>query len=134
MVFELRGKLLFYASLGGGISWGFYKILLTYFSHYHYLLPFFLATVIASLYAEVMARLIRKPATIFQLVAMLPLVPGEGIYLTMFYLVQGETERGLTKGGETLAIAGALALGILFVSSLAKLYVRPAPKSMVSQK
>ncbi len=80
-------------------------------------IQFFLATVATALYSEIMARVFKKPATEFQIVALLPMVPGGGIYYTMEYCVIGNTEMFLKTGLHTLGIAGALAMGILLVSS-----------------
>ena len=48
------------------------------------------------------------------------MVPGGGIYYTMEYGIAGNTEMFLETGMHTLGIAGALALGILVVSTLAR--------------
>ena len=48
---------------------------------------FFLATVAITIYAEAMARARKTPVTGYLLVALLPLVPGGGIYYTMEYCI-----------------------------------------------
>jgi len=68
-----------------------------------------------------MARIRKAPVTIFQIIAMLPLVPGSGIYHTMEYAIAGNTNLFLETGIHTLAIAGALSIGIILVSSLVRL-------------
>lgn len=118
MVFDLKGSPLFFGALGGGIGWVAYKLLLLRFN---YAFAFFVAAVIVAVYAEVMARIRKMPASVFILVGMLPLVPGEGIYLTMKALVDGNTVAFMNEGRHTFAVAGALSLGILLVSSVARL-------------
>ena len=61
----------------------------------------------------------------YLLVALFPLVPGGGIYYTMEYCIAGNTQMFLETGLHTLGIAGALALGILLVSSLNRLFGMP---------
>lgn len=65
-----------------------------------------------------MSRLRRCPVTGYQLVALLPLVPGGGIYYAMSYCLAGDTERFLTTLLDTLGMAAALAVGVILASSL----------------
>ena len=65
-----------------------------------------------------MARIRRFPAFSYLVIALLPLVPGSGVYYTVEYLLQNNIERSMTQGVETAAIAGLLAVGVLLVSSL----------------
>ena len=51
-----------------------------------------------------------------------PLVPGGGIYSTMEHALNGESSLFLSTGAHTLGVAGALAVGILMVSSLVRMY------------
>ena len=115
MIYNMRGKALMLASLGGSIGW-FVYLLLNFVTND--IFQFFIATVATAIYSEIMARVLKKPATEFQIVALLPMVPGGGIFYTMDYCVIGNNEMFLQTGLHTLAIAGALAMGILLVSSL----------------
>ncbi len=65
--------------------------------------------------AEALARLLRKPATIFIIPGFIPLVPGREAYTTMRWLVEGQHGDALAMGMQTLLTAGAIAFGI-FVS------------------
>lgn len=116
MVMGLRGKILFHSSCVGGIAWLAYKVLDQYIDGA--IVPYFIATVIFALMSEIYARVFRTPTTVFLLVGMLPLVPGYGIYDTMLTLVKNDIPSFLSKGLETMEIAGALAMGILLVSTI----------------
>ena len=59
--------------------------------------------------------------TSYLLVALFPLVPGGGIYYTMEHAMSGETALFLESLLHTLGLAGALAVGVLLVASLARL-------------
>ena len=48
----------------------------------------------------------------------IPLVPGAGIYYTVYAFITGDNAGALFKGVETLKIAGAIALGIVLVLAL----------------
>ncbi len=111
----MRGKTLAFASLGGAIGWLVY--LLFGFVRED-LFQYFVATIATAVYSEILARVMKKPATEFQIVALLPLVPGGGIFYTMEYCVIGNNEKFMETGLHTLGIAGALATGILLVSSI----------------
>ena len=78
--------------------------------------------IVASVYAEVMARIRRFPAISYLVVAIFPLIPGAGVYYTMAHAVSGDMAAFAAKGFETAAIAGAIALGILLVSTAFRIY------------
>lgn len=119
IAFNMRGKSLVFASLGGAIGWLAYLLCAPVQND---ILQFFFATMAISVYSEIMARVRREPVTGYLLVALLPMVPGGGIYYTMEYCIVGNTEMFLETGLHTLGIAGALAMGILLVSSLVRLW------------
>lgn len=118
-VMNLHGKTLFFASFGGGIGWFFYLLSSPLQND---VMQYFIATIAISVYAEVMARVFKMPVTGFLLVAMLPMVPGGGIYYTMEYCVIGNNTMFIETGLHTLGIAGALAMGTLLVSSIVRLW------------
>lgn len=119
LVFNVRGKLIFFTSLGGAIGWFIY---LLFSPLQNDIVQFFIATVVITIYSEVMARVHKVPVTGYLLIALLPMVPGGGIYYTMEYCIAGNTQMFLETGLHTLGIAGSLALGILLVSSLNRLW------------
>ena len=79
-IVNIRGQMLFWAPLGASIGWLVY-LLCGFFAQD--LLCYFLATVVVSAYAELMARIKRVPATGFLLIGIFPMVPGGGIYYTI---------------------------------------------------
>lgn len=127
IVFNMRGKTLMFASLGGALGWLVYLLCGPVHND---ILQFFFATMAISVYSELMARVHKAPVTGYLLVALLPLVPGGGIYYTMEYCIVGNTDMFLETGLHTLGVAGALAMGILLVSSFVRLLniIRITPK------
>lgn len=83
--------------------------------------------VIASL-SEVAARIHLSPATIFASIAIIPLVPGGGLYRTMFYMVQNDFAQAGVTGVETVLVAGCIALAIAIVTAFTK-QARPPRKN-----
>ena len=73
-----------------------------------------------ALFSEISARIYKAPATIFLIIGCFPLVPGRGIYQTMLYCTQGNSELFLDSFLNTLAISASLALAILIISTIFK--------------
>ena len=98
--------------VGGALGW------LIYLLGGSTILAAFLASAAIGLYSEMMARLRRCPVTGYLLVALLPLVPGGGIYFAMSYCVSGDIQRFLDTLLHTFGMAAALAVGAMMTSSL----------------
>jgi uncharacterized membrane protein YjjB (DUF3815 family) len=119
VLFNIKGKNMFVASLGGGLGWLIYLLLL------HFELTetssLFFASITLGIFSEIMARVLKTPVTTFIVPALIPLVPGGGMYYTMLESVQGNIYTSLETGLQTLSNAGALAVGIVFVSSISRI-------------
>lgn len=119
IVFNTDKKYLGYCALGGGIGCFVYEIgILLPYSEY---IAIFLAAVAFAAYAEIIARIKKTTVSTFAICALIPLVPGNGIYQTMIALVNNDMNNAIHYGQYTFACAGLLALGILLVSTFAKL-------------
>ena len=86
-----------------------------------------LAGVIISVMAELLARHYHSPAITFSIAALIPLVPGGGIYQTMLATIQGHGELAGQYATETLKIAACLVVGLLLATSLRTLWKRKPP-------
>ncbi len=71
----------------------------------------FIASAAVAVLCEALARRMRMIATVFLCAALIPLVPGLGLYRTMRELLLGEYQSALTMGLTTLFAVGAIALG-----------------------
>lgn len=127
VLFNIKGKNTWLAALGGGLSWFFYIFSLKF--NISQPLAFFYSSVAVSIYSEVMARVRKCPVTIFIICGILPLVPGGGMYYTTLASVEGDVNKSLTTGLSTLTIAGAIAVGVILVSSLTRLITFYSKKS-----
>lgn len=119
ILFNIKGKKLFFAALGGGISWFFYSSSLKF--NFSELASLFISALIFSSYCEIFARILKTPVTTLVICSLIPLVPGGGMYYTMLEAVNGNVSKSLDLGLNTLASAGTLALGIIFISTITKL-------------
>lgn len=120
IVFNIHGYGNLLCALGGGITWAAFCIVHALGGEE--LLCYFAATVIAAVFAEVMARVRKYPAISYLISSLLPLIPGSGIYYAAQQAVQGNSAGFVAYGTHTLAIAGVMAVGILLVVTLTKVW------------
>lgn len=116
LVFNLRKQLILIASLGSVLCWGVY-LLGTYF-YIGELIPCLLASAAAALYAEVLARVKKAPATLFLVTAVLPVIPGSKLYYTMSSAVYKDWNQAKEYGVLTIESAVAIAVGISLIWAL----------------
>ena len=124
LVFNIHGVGKLICGVGGALGW------LVYLLAGKSIFAAFLASMAIGLYSEVMARLRRCPVTGYLLVALLPLVPGGGIYYAMRHGVAGETDEFLSTLLHTFGMAAALAVGAMLASSVFRAVfprLRPGP-------
>lgn len=119
ILFHVNKEHLIYAALGGSIGYAMYELLLSI--QLGHASALFLATCSFAIYSEVMARVRKTTVTTFSIIALIPFVPGGGMYLTMLAVVNDELFKAIDLGVSTIADACILALGIIFVATLSKL-------------
>ena len=105
LIFNIHGPGILICCFGGALGW----------------LVYLLAAIVITLYSEIMARIRRCPVTGYLVIALLPLVPGGGIYEAMLHCVRGDTQLFLSALVRTFGIAGALALGAVLGSSFTRI-------------
>ncbi len=80
----------------------------------------FLATVFVAVGSEILATLMKMPATIFMFPGIVPLVPGIGIYRTMLYLFQRKYEQFGDQGAACIVVLGVMAVAIALTNEVAR--------------
>lgn len=89
----------------------------------------FFATVLAALLSRFAAVFMQCPATVFITAALLPMVPGAGIYWTTYYLVMGDTTLAGSSGFAALKSVIAIVMGFIVVFELpSKIFNLPKRK------
>ena len=73
------------------------------------------ASVICTLYSEILARINKIPVTVVLIPSVIPLIPGSSLYYAMSSLVQRDLEDGWFYGKLTFQYALGIALGISLV-------------------
>lgn len=85
-------------------------------------LGFLLGTAVVTFLGEIFARIFKMPATIFIFPSLIPIVPGWGLYQTMYAVVQNDIFQALEIGVNTIVNIGAMAVAMavvgLFTSKL----------------
>ena len=120
IIFNIHGFGIIICAIGGTLTWIVYCVA-DYFGCDIYV-SYFLAAIVAALYSEIMARVRKYPAISYLVVAIFPLIPGAGVYYTTSYLLQGDQTAFMQKALQTIGIAGVIAVGILMVSTLVRLW------------
>lgn len=128
VMFNIRGNKLILAGIAGSIGGVAYHMALI--SGCSELSAMFIGSLALSLFSEILARICKTPVTTFIICALIPLVPGGGMYRMMLQAIEGNVMQALTIGLDTLTIAGVLALGILVVSTIMKAIFKPERKKV----
>lgn len=118
VLFNIRGKNLFFSCVGGGISWLFYKLFMSF--GISTIPALFFASIIISAYSEICARKFKTPVTVFLTGSLIPLVPGGAMYYTMYEAIQGDPYNTWSMILTTLGSAAILAFGVIVVSTVIK--------------
>ena len=81
-------------------------------------LAYFGATLVIGICCEICARIMKRTATLFVTAAIIPLVPGIGLYNTMLYVVEGNYSKAVNTGAATVLGICGIALAITMSSVL----------------
>ena len=118
---EAPKRTLRYGALAGGLGWGVYLVGLLF-------MDIVAATFMASLFiawiAHLLARYLKTPVTIYFIPAFITLVPGAGVYQSVYSFINKEYALAQQHLVLTLQISGAIALAIFIVDSLFGLVAR----------
>lgn len=97
-------------AISGGISFGVFNI----FTFYgHSVLGTFVAALLVGITGEFLSVKLKTPSTVFITPAIIPMVPGAGMYYTMLHFVNEDFGQMINFGSQTIFIAGSIAMGIL---------------------
>ena len=113
LIMNCPKKVLFHSSFIASMGYIVYLICI---NAGHIRLGFFLATLVIVFSGEILARSIKMPATIFIFPAVIPIVPGLGLYQTMLAFVQDDIFGALTIGVDTIVNIGAMAIAMTLMS------------------
>ena len=120
LFFHVAPRHLPLATVGGGLSW------LLYLVCFHQGRGVFVSALAAALgvclWAEILARVRKAPATVFLIPGIIPLLPGGSLYYTMSALITGDLAVAAARGKETGLMVLGIAVGILIASEIVRLF------------
>ena len=115
LLFGVRRKYYAYCGLIGGAGWGVYSAAGLLWAPAQSALA---ATIVVILLSRLAAVKERCPVTIFLISGIFPLVPGAGVYWTVYYMVTDQLYLAVQTGYTAVKVAVAIVLGIVFVFEL----------------
>lgn len=109
-----------YVGIGGALGWFLYLLL-----NMKGCVPVFSTFVAASavaLISHTFARCWKAPVTIFLISGILPLVPGLGMYRTVYQLIKSNGMMSSYYLAQTLQMAGVIAIAIFIMDSIFRVF------------
>lgn len=119
VILEAPKHLLFPTGFIGAAGYAAYLLALTQTNN---AVATLLGGIVIALLAQVAARRLASPVTIFYIPSFFPLVPGVGLYRIAYYYIQGNTQLAGDNLIDSILIAGAVALSIFIVDSFLEIY------------
>lgn len=114
-------SLFFYGGLVGLVPWlVMYNVLLVSHST---ILAVFAGSIVLGLFAEFLARHLKKPATLFLVPGFIPFVPGGETYNTVRFLIEGRYVDAAAMGVRAALIGSAIAFGVFVSAAVLRLII-----------
>lgn len=126
LVINIEKRLLLWAGLGGMLGY-LAALLVDPASISFSISQIFAGTIVAGIYSEVMAKLLKAPSTVFVIPAIFPLVPGIAAYRTIQAFADNKVADAALMAIDTVSKAFSIAFGIMLVTALFR-FVRKARK------
>ena len=113
--FTVKKSRVWILGVGGAFIWAVF--LAVNYGSGNEMIGLLTAAVTASVIAEIMARVLKCPATVLLMPMLIPLIPGGNLYYTMFHMVQGNTKEFRIYLQLVLSQAASIAIGVMLVAS-----------------
>lgn len=125
IIMSLPKKAIWISPLSSAVTYIIYRaVFLGIESEY---MGYLAASCFAAVSAEMLARVCKMPATIFIFPAVIPLVPGIGLYRTMLCLVRSDMSGFASEGTKTLIISGIIAVTVAVVNAVFRNILKRKP-------
>lgn len=115
------------AGIVGSIGWGLYYISSLVLNNS--IISTLIASISIGIVGELFAKYYKKPATVFIIPGIIPLVPGAGMYYTMLELVEKNYYAAVDMGTETFFLAAAISIGLIISTTLSTSIKRAKSKN-----
>ena len=121
LMFNMPKKWLIPASMGGLGSWAVYLFCQVFMGEVVFV-PCLIASVFSAIYAWTLSQFSEAPFSMYFMIAVVPLIPGSGLYYTIFNLAQGNTELVRHFARLTTDFALAISIGMSVVWALIEIH------------
>ena len=118
ILFGIMDRKLIGIALGGGAGWAVY-LMCTANGHSMFA-GLFVASLFVAAFSEILARVLKAPVILLLVPMLIPEIPGGDLYYAMYDLVQRNFADFGNSANKVLVEAGAIALGIILASYIAK--------------
>lgn len=115
VIFNVPKEEFLSSGICGSTGWLCYLLCFSVFGSK--VLASFIASSIIGVISEILARLRKKPVTLFMVPSIIVFVPGAGCYYTMLSIIRRNYGSAAKLGFETISIALAIAAGLLMATS-----------------
>lgn len=119
IMFNVSRHQLLYCGGVGALGWFAYSVAF-HFSQ-DSIISSFIGSLVISISSHILARVKKNPVTVYQITGIFPLVPGAGMYQTLYHIVNEEYFLSIQYFFQTLQIAGGIAVGMILIASMDKL-------------
>lgn len=117
-LFNVRGKKLILAGLGGMGGWIVFLLLNSVIKNE--IICCLIVAVLTSAYSEMLARILKTPASTFYIATLMPLIPGSALYYSINAAVGGDMPGFIYHISRTVQFAAALSAGIIVANTIAR--------------
>lgn len=117
--FKLPKRVRLIASALSGFIWIIYEYLFSFSENY--MISYLISSFLIGIFSETFAIKFKKPATVFTLPCLVPLVPGAGMYYIMYYFIESNYILMREQVIKTTLTTSALALGIVLSQGLVRI-------------
>lgn len=117
-LFNIPRRELLWCGLTGAAGWFFCR-LTVFFIPNGLVMGTFFGTLALTIISRCLSFARKTPVLVYLIGGILPLVPGAGLYYTMYnMIITGDSAKAFEMGLETAKITGVIAIGIMCVLSL----------------
>lgn len=118
LLFGLHSMDIILASIGASLGWAVFQTVPQAGSP---AFAAFLAALAAGFYSEIAGWIRSRPATVYMIASIIPLVPGGGMYYTMLSTLEGNSMKTVELFMATLMSAFAIAAGLAISNAFGRM-------------
>lgn len=123
IVFNVQKKHLLICGTVGALGWFVYLLALKL--SLSDVVATFLAALLVTQLSYILSRRRKTPVSVFLVAGIIPLVPGVGLYRTMYAVLQSDYASAVNYATITFEISGVIAGAIVIISLLPLLWRKP---------